>query len=579
MSVERLLKISGVLALIAVVFPPLVGYGMFLLVVPGLALLLAPTVFIYTATFAIVRRCLPISHARALNLAAAFITLGVGVLVPLPIWLVEWRVFHRAATGDVVPNERVVIRGDVLLNDDGTRPEYFGGKTQVRCDALCAALLDTPGVGTVTIAHKEFPTSYRLLPKGKPTGEATTRSVALKNPEEILQFLPAKSFDFADFAARKAAENAIIAHWGLRLVNDATLSVVPTPQRHDLTITMSRTSRQGMFDAAVKQVDVRDREGRLLLRRQHVTATRVFMPLLLLPGDVFARNGQWGLARFDVETDDRFWGKKPTTVLFEDTTLAWPSGPGQTATAGMRDRLAAALMQPGAPADLALAGPWLATINWPSISDGDLELLGKLIADTRVKDLPDLYGGYTNLVRAELRGPVVARLINPATVPQLRQRLNTLVQFMPPGTFAVPTPDEVALRNNPLLRSEAPALVQRLADQGKEAVPELARILQEEMQVEPWPTRQGVLTAVSRAFVRLGPDAASALPLVIELFDELNSPLAVGSGAADGWRAAMVSMGRPIDEVPFPPNFTAAQIASSRAEIERILRWSRDHFD
>ena len=206
-------------------------------------------------------------------------------------------------------------------------------------------------------------------------------------------------------------------------------------------------------------------------------------------------------------------------------------------------------------------------------------MLGKLIADTRVKDLPDLYGGYTNLVRAELRGPIVARLINPATVPQLRHRLNTLVQFMPPGTFAVPTPDEMALRNNPLLRSEAPAPIQRLADQGKESVPELVRILEDEVQVEPWPKRQGVLAAVRRTFVRLGPDAASALPLVIELFDERNSPLAIGSGEADGWRAAMVSMGRPTEEVPFPPNFTAAQIASSRAEISRILRWSRDHFD
>src|SRR5262249_16223421 len=109
----------------------------------------------------------------------------------------------------------------------------------------------------------------------------------------------------------------------------------------------------------------------------------------------------------------------------------------------------------------------------------------------------------------------------------------------------------------------APALVQRLADQGKAGVPELVRILQEEMQVEPWPTRQSVLAAVSRAFVRLGPDAASALPLVIELFDERDSLLAQGSavvaGNADVWRAAMVSMGRPIEEVPFPPNFTAAQ--------------------
>ena len=583
MSIQRVLLVSGVLAVIAIMFPQLTGIGLFLLAVPGLVLMLAPTVFIYTATFAIVRRYLPIAHARALNLVAAFITLGLGVVVPLPLWLIQRQVFHRAATGDVVPNERVVIRGDVLLSNDETRTEFFGGKTQVRCDTLCAALLDTPGVGTVTIAHKEFPTSYRLLPKGEPKGAATTRAVALKNPEEILQFLPEKSFNFADFAARSVAENAIIARWGLRLVNDATLAVVPTPQHHDLTITMSHTSRQGMFDASVRQVDVRDREGRVLLRRQHVTATRVFMPLLVLPGDVLARNGKWGLARIDVETSDRLWGKKSTTVLFEDTTLAWPSGPGQPATAGMRDRLAAALTQPGKPADLSLAGPWIATINWQSVSDGDVDLLGKLIADTRVNELSELYMGYTDRVRAELRGPIVARLINPSTAPQIRQRLNSLVKFMPPGTFAVPSPDEMALLNNPLLRSEAPALVQRLADRGKEGVPELVRILEEEMQVEPWPARQGVLAAVSRAFVRLGPDAASALPLVIELFDERDSPLAKGSAVvasnSDHWRAAMVSMGRPIEEVPFPPNFTAAQIASGREEIRRILRWSRDHFD
>lgn len=579
MSIQRVLLVSGILALIAVAVPQLIGIGMFLLVIPGLALLLAPTVFLYTATFAIVRRYLPITHAHALNVVAGVITLGVGVLVALPMWLFGWWTFHRAATGDVVPHDRVVIRGDILLNNDETRTEYVAGRPQIPCDALCAALLDTPGVGTVTIARKDSQTSYRLLPKG----EATSRPMAFKNPEEILQYLPAKSFNFADFAARKAQENAIVARWGLRLVSDVTLSVVPSPAHHDLTITLSLSSRTGTHDVGVKQVDVRDREGRLLLRRQHVWATRVFVPLLVLPGDVFASSTKWGLAQIDVETRGRFGGMKPFTVLFEDTTLAWPTGPGQAATTGMRDRLAAALMQPGKPADLSLAGPWIATINWQSVSDGDLELLGKLIADTRVNDLTELYVGYTDRVRAELRGPIVARLINPSTAPQIRQRLNSLVKFMPPGTFAVPTPDEVALINNPLLRSEAPALVQRLADQGKESVPELVRILQEEMQVEPWPARQAVLGAVSRAFVRLGPDAASALPLVIELFDERESPLAKGyavvAGGADFWRAAMVSMGRPIEQVPFPPNFTAAQIESGRNEIRRILRWSRDHFD
>jgi hypothetical protein len=97
MSVSKVLWVSGVLTLIAVGIPESVGLGLFLLAVPGFILALAPTVFIYTATFAIVRsyaptfatvrRFLPITHPRALNLIAATITLGLGVLVTSPMAL------------------------------------------------------------------------------------------------------------------------------------------------------------------------------------------------------------------------------------------------------------------------------------------------------------------------------------------------------------------------------------------------------------------------------------------------------------------------------------------------------------
>ena len=85
MSIGKVLWVSGVLTAIVVAIPQLVAIGFFLLIVPGIILALAPTVFIYTATFAIVRRYLPITHAVALNLVGAFITLGLGVLVTLPM--------------------------------------------------------------------------------------------------------------------------------------------------------------------------------------------------------------------------------------------------------------------------------------------------------------------------------------------------------------------------------------------------------------------------------------------------------------------------------------------------------------
>jgi hypothetical protein len=580
MSVRIVLWVSGFLTLIAVGIPSLVGIGFWLLVVPGFILALAPTVFIYTATFAIVRRWLPITHVGALNLIAAFITLGLGVLVTLPMALAGWLAFNLAATGDVVPHNRVVIAGNVLLNNDETPIEYIAGKPQVPCDALCAALLDTPGVSTVTIARTDFPTSYRLVPKG----EAGSNAMAPKSPEQILQYLPEKpvSSDRRDYqaemAARKARENAISARWGLLLANDVALSMVPSPQHHDLTITMTLTGPQGSHDVAVKQLEVRDREGRVLLRRQRVTATRVFVPLVLEPYDPFG-SAKWRLARSDLETSDRLGDIKLITVLFEETTLARPSEPGDAVAsmvASMRDRLAAALMQPGAPADLSLANPWLATINWQSINDGDSELLGKLIADARVIDLPRLYEGAGKSVRAEHRGAVVARLLNPATLPRLRNRLDGLVRSMPPGTFAVPTPDELALLRDQSLRLNAPGLVERLADQGKAGVPELARILQEDVRAEPWAKRKYILAAVRRALIRLGPDAASALPVVIELFDQPNTPL---DDEIDDWRVAMVRMGRPIEEVPFPPWFTIEQTAQRRSEIMRRAERALDHLD
>jgi hypothetical protein len=143
---------------------------------------------------------------------------------------------------------------------------------------------------------------------------------------------------------------------------------------------------------------------------------------------------------------------------------------------------------------------------------------------------------------------------------------------MPPGTFAMPTPDELALLHDQPLRLNAPGLVQRLADQGKAGVPELVRILQEDVRVEPWSTRKDVLAAVRRALIRLGPDAAGALPAVIELFDQPNTPLANNEDEMDRWRVAMVRMGRPIEDVPFPPTFTVEQIARGRSDIMRTAK-------
>jgi hypothetical protein len=588
MSVRTVLWVSGLLTLIAVAVPQTVFFGLLLLIIPGLILWFAPTVFLYTATFAIVRRRLPVTRLRAHNLIAAVITLGLGVAVTLPMALPGRLAFHLATKGDVGPHDRVVIAGDVLVNSDRTPTEGRDLNWRVPCYALCAALLDTPGVTSVTLAGTDDrgdavkPISYRLVPKG----EAGSNGVAPTKPEQILQYLPEKRVTGVPevvIAARKARENAVISHWALRLATEVTLSIVPPPRHHDLTIKMTSAIGQDAHGLAVKQLDVRDRDGRALLRREYATVDVVLVPLALEPYDLLG-HPSWGLARTTLHTGDDFAGVETIKVLFDETTLARPPEPGDGAAGerrddviGMRDRLAAALLQPGAQPDLALATPWLATLDWFSMKNDDHELLGKLIADARVTDLRPLFGNVRGPVRPVLRGAIIARLINPATSPEMRSGLDDLVRLMAPGTFSVPTPDETALLHDQSMRLNLPHLVERLSDQGQAGVPELVRILQADVRVEPWRKRQRIVEAVCRAFIRLGPDAAGALPAVLELFDQPHPPLADDSSHRSWWRIAMVRMGLPIEEVPFPPQFTAEEIAQGRSDIVRAAERARNH--
>jgi hypothetical protein len=97
------------------------------------------------------------------------------------------------------------------------------------------------------------------------------------------------------------------------------------------------------------------------------------------------------------------------------------------------------------------------------------------------------------------------------------------------------------------------------------------------VRVEPWRKRQGIVEAVCRAFIRLGPDAAGALPAVLELFDQPHPPLADDSSHRSWWRIAMVRMGLPIEQVPFPPQFTGEDTAQRRSHIVQGAERARNH--
>ena len=122
----------------------LVVFGFLALIVPGLVLVSAPTVFVYLATTLGIQRMLPTKIGWAAFPIAIFLAFGLGWLVMQPIRWSAISEFRAEVLPDVLPGEPVILSGNVYVeNGDLYRsPE---------CDYLCTMLLDLPGVETITV--------------------------------------------------------------------------------------------------------------------------------------------------------------------------------------------------------------------------------------------------------------------------------------------------------------------------------------------------------------------------------------------------------------------------------------------
>lgn len=573
--IAKLLWGSGVLAFIAIAVRSSVLVGLYLGVIPGIVLALAPTVFLYAAAFALLRRLLPLAPGAMANAAAAVATVGLGFALAAPFALSGKLAFAAADTGDVVPGTPVPIAGAVRLERDAKMLRDGLPKAGTwECDALCAALLDMPQVRSVTLAGTDAagvpfkPATFRLVPKA----EASSAGVAPRDPEKIFEYLPEQARESGNWEARRAARdakrNALIAKWALRLATEKTLIAEPAAGDADLTIAIGDAQETGLHRISVAKVEIRNNSGQVLMRRQRVSASPVAMPLYTVPQGPML-DGGFGIGRSLLHTGPRFFTFKPVEVLLAETGLTEPQV-AESGVADMRERLAAALGRPGRSGDLDLAAAWIATLDWRKLERPDIDLLARAIRDPRVTGLDRIYDGYEKEVSPRLRDSLIVRLLDPATTPQLRSRFNRLVRAMPPGTFAVPTPDERALLGNQQLRLVSDALVERLADGGADATPLLSDILQADARVEPWAKRQWVMAAICRAFTRLGPDASAALPVVERLFAQPRSPLMNIWGEAQDWRVAMVRMGKPVETLAFPPQFSAESVEQNREDVRRM---------
>jgi hypothetical protein len=564
---------SGILAAIALFVPGAVVLGMYMLVLPGLILAVAPTVFLYTATFALIRRYLPYFEGLKLNGITLLLVAGLGVGLTLPMDLLGRAAFTRADTGNVAANAPITLKGDIALK----RSREFDSARDA-CDALCAALLDTPGVKSVTLIWQDdtekmpAPKTFQLIAKSV----ARSNSLAPDKPERILDFVPQpqrtglnKNWQ-AEMDAAQAKRNAFVASWALRLAQTQSLITATTPEKFDHIIEIYEGREKGRHKIVVTKLEIRDGQDRVIFRKQHVTAKPILIPLAFWPeGPMMDRGFMTARSylRSEFTSGPSYFEFKAIETLFAQTNLAHPKIT-LASVGAMRERLAVAYTN-NAPVSLELVAPWIATLNWNKLEKPDTDLLDKLIADRRVNDFGKrLYDGAEKNVSADLRAAIITRLLTATTPDKLWNNLNVLIGNLPEGTFAEMTADENKLLETQSLRVKTDALVMRLADRGEKSVPQLLQILQQDLQLNLW-QNQWVEKALQSALIRLGPKAASALPTIEQIYNRRNNSFHDEWRNMQRWQIAMVRMGKPITDLSFSKNNTPAQTLQDRAFIQR----------
>jgi|GEM_PF-2426382 hypothetical protein len=569
------LIVWGVAAFIALAAPGIVAVAMFL-IVPGLILIAAPTIFLYSAMFAVFRRLLVMSSGLKRDVIAGLCSLLLGWTLALPGAVVGRTAFARANLPEVKPASPVKLAGNVRVE----LPKFSSIKHDFTesCSALCAALLDTPDVQSVTVAESgqsanTAPLVFRLASRDG----NRSQSAFPVSPESILDDLPRgpapkKIQDIeAHLAQIKLDKQAVAASWGLRLTSSQKLVVERGWTPADQTIRVTNFRGNG---PTISRVEVLGRDGRALMRRSIVVGRSLSAPLR------FAGTG--GIENYHVELSrDRLTSGpedpplNPVTELFRYSSLAKPKV-DQGLTNAMLDRLRAATsnpaLQPDDP-DFGLADMWLPTIDWQHPLPGEqLSVLRRVIADERIPISPKLYSGYESKVAPELRTVLGSRIISPSTSSQARAQLARLLARMPEGTFARLSADERTILASEQLRSDVCPMIVRLADRGEAAIPELLTILERDRTLQPEYRRKPVMHAVALSFATLGPRAHSALAEVEGLIN-VERPRPIRSSDERVWDLALARMGKPIDEFNWPghkPEYVARERESLRRQVEHF---------
>lgn len=571
------LIITGILAGLAITAPQLVVFAYFLLIVPGLVLTVAPTVFIYLAVTAVVRRLLPISSPMKATAAAFGVTLLLGWGVMQPFRSAALTAYHANELPDVVPSQVIELAGHVRIERPNQRREP-------ECDYLSLAVLDSTRVTSLTTV---------TAGRGRPSDRQPSAAYALVSAktDPAAGVFPSKPGqivrEYSPLVQANrgmkviTASKAVEANWAVRLAGDERLREVDAIEAEAADWIIRIDNPSNHRTSTLRRVTILDSKGtvrfRKSYRRQAVPAHMFYFGFqaTMAGGPVSA---SFHLGRQLMESGEP--SLQPEPALLQAIKFNVPPCDTKTLKV-LRDQTVQALDDPEATtSQLDLARRYLGLFFFDT-SPRDHALIARIVADERVRDIESPIKNVFSKDKtpAAMLDAYVDRISMDHTSPSLRRWLAERLASFPPGTFANPSPTYLAIWDSPEIYQQAAPLIATLADLGPQyAMPKLDAMLDTALELPHWCDRRSSIDGIRAALIRLGPQASAAVPRIRELFLSRPSPIMNNSGDASQWRFALVRMGVAIEDLPVFPNQSPKSVERNLRQVsDKMRRYEREN--
>ncbi|RWI15202.1 MAG: hypothetical protein EOQ92_27570 [Mesorhizobium sp.] len=474
---------------------------------------------------------------------------------------------------DIQASAPIALKGDILL----ARP--FEG----RCDALCAALLKTPGVTSVRVqTPRGHSNTYRIVPDSTPGKRSTVIGHGL---------LEERRYDASDPLAH---QRALEAEWNLMMSEGKALLQSDDAPETDFTIAIEdgpavpdAKPGSGRVDWSLepsaphrKALTITGAGEQVLLRQSILSIFAPAAPLLIgISGGI--ENFRFGWARRRLG-DGRMYAEVPVNRLLLDHTSVSRGVDMEAAKTKTREELARALDDPRKPVSdpaFALANQWMDSFraNDQPLGESDRRLLVRILEDPRVRSSDGLWAIIKQVDgdSADLRRLAARRYLAATDKKEARHWVNALAG-LPVGAYADPLPEERAILADPAVSRFATGLIKRQGDRGVDAVPDLLRLLREYSVYDPGKYGFSDLTAATDAvrsgFRRIGPAASFARPEIEQLLASPGLEYRYKTLGQEEWDTLLVVLGKPVETLAKPENRSGTEARYRERVAQRAAK-------